>query len=307
MRNSHRTTSIWWKFPLFLFTFPVWLVTWPFVRTANAVDSAFLSYLTSRVMRDRDRIYSIKFVWYSDSVYLHPMIWGSLILYFVASAGTASTSWLLLYWFIGLLVCFVTVMYNFNVLRTAMLAIGVVALLGVAYISTIELSWNPLAELANHIAGLAADVTPGFYLASAYFFGALIVSEVIWAWLFHRVEIDEAYIYEHKFLWGTTREPIFARALRREIKDLLELVLLGAADIEHRTRNGTKRFKNVPLASLWLGSAIDLLLDHRRPEQVALERKIRDEEAEQARLDDAFHRGHDWEEIEMEEEDVTVP
>ncbi len=43
-----------------------------------------------------------------------------------------------------------------------------------------------------------------------------IAAEVVWAWLFHRVEIDESYVYEHQFLRATTREPIFARGLKRE-------------------------------------------------------------------------------------------
>ena len=61
---------------------------------------------------------------------------------------------------------------------------------------------------------------------------------MIWAWLFNRVELDESYVYEHRFLQGTSREPIFARGLKRETKDLLELLILGAGDIQHRTKNG---------------------------------------------------------------------
>jgi two-component system sensor histidine kinase KdpD len=84
----------------------------------------------------------------------------------------------------------------------------------------------------------------------------LIVAEVVWAWMFNRVELDESYVYEHRFLKSTTREPIFARGLKRETRDLLELLILGAGDIEHRTKTGAKRFKNVPGASLGLGRAI---------------------------------------------------
>ena len=50
----------------------------------------WLSYLFGRVLRDESRIYSIKFIWYGDSVYLHPMIWGSVVLYFVQTAAAKS-------------------------------------------------------------------------------------------------------------------------------------------------------------------------------------------------------------------------
>ena len=307
--RSREKSSLWWKFPFSLVTFPLWFLTWPLMQAVKLIDERFLSYLVSRVVRDKNRIYTIKFIWYGDSIYLHPMIWGSVILYFVAQSGAVATGWLLLYWFIGFLVCYVTVIYNFNVIRTAMLAVGIVALLGATYFSTMELAWNPLADLAHHVKSTGAEVSPGFFLVASYFFAALIVSELVWAWLFNRVEIDESYVYEHRFMWGTTREPIFARALRREIKDLLELLVLGAADIEHRTRSGYKRFKNVPFASLWLGAAIDSLLDHRRPEQVAFESKRDEDAAELARLDDALHDDdHGWEDpAEYEEDSITAP
>ncbi len=287
-RIHQATVPFWWKFPVSVVSFPLWLLTWPFLQLIKVIDQHFVSYLSSRVLRDSDRIYSIKFVWYNDSIYLHPMIWGSFILYFVAQASLLAPGWLILFWFMALLLSYITVMYNLNVLRASMLAVGVVAVLGVSYFSTMELQWNPLAEATHYISSLGAEVSPGFFLASGYFFSVLIVSEVIWAWLFHRVEIDESYVYERKFLLAATREPIFARGLKREIKDLLELLVLGAADIQHRTRNGYKRFKNVPFASLWLGTALDKMLDHRRPEQVKLERSMRDQD-DQSRLDDALH------------------
>ena len=291
VRNSVR--PIWWKIPAVLFGYPLRLLAWPLVRAWQVLHRNFLSYLFSRVLRDENRIYSVKFIWYGDSVYLHPMIWGSLILFLLAQT-VVGTGWLLLLWFIGLFICYMTVMYNFNVVRSSILATGVLAFLGATYFSTIELAWNPLAALARHVAWLNADVTPGFFLGSAYFFAALICFEVIWAWLFHRVEIDESYVYEHQFLSGTTREPIFARGLKRETKDLLELLLLGAADIQHRTKKGVKRFKNVPFASLWLGSALDAMLDYRRRGQVIMERKLKDDEDDQVRIEDAFQEA-DWE------------
>jgi len=112
----------------------------------------------------------------------------------------------------------------------------------------------------------------------------------VWAWLFHRVEIDESYVYEHQFMVSTTREPIFARGLKRETRDILELILLGAGDIQHRTRKGYKSFRNVPFASLWLGTAIDSLLDFRRrvePETTS----TTDDEATLVRMSDA-NRDH---------------
>ena len=178
-------------------------------------------------------------------------------------------------------------MYNFNVIRSAVLGVVLVALFGLAYVATVELSWNPMTAITSHLIRLEAGVTPGFYITAAYLFGALIASEVSWAWLFHRVEIDESYIYEHGFLQGSTREPIFARGMKRETKDLLEVLLLGAADIQHRTKNGYKRFKNVPFASLWLGTSIDSLLDYRRKGETSLKKNTEDEE-ELVRVQDSI-------------------
>ena len=264
------------------------IILWPLTTGFRLLHKHWISYVTGHVLRDRDRIYSVKFIWYGDSVYLHPMIWGSFVLFLLSRSGWVPEGYLLLAWFAGLFVCYLTIMYNFNVVKMSVLAVGLVALFGLAYFSTMELAWNPLYALSQHLMKLEASVSSGFYIASMYVFIALISSEVIWAWLFHRVEIDESYVYEHQFLSTSTREPIFARGLRRETKDLLELLLLGAADIRHRTKNGFKRFKNVPFASLWLGSAIDGLLDYRRPGQIDLERN-QDDAAEEARISDAIH------------------
>ena len=269
------------------------ILLWPLVRLWKVLDRHWLSYLRGAVIKDQDRIYSVRFIWYGDSVYLHPMIWGSLILAGMARTTFFTPGWLLLGWFAVLFVCFLAIMYNFNVVKMAVLGVGLVAAFSLAYVSTVEFSWNPLSAIYGHIAYLEASVSPGFYVASAYMFTFLIGAEVVWAWLFHRVEIDESYVYEHQFLTTSTREPIFARGLRRETKDLLELLLLGAADIRHRTRKGFKRFKNVPFASLWVGTALDRMLDHRRPGQVKLEREAGEHDGEDARLEDAFHGDDD--------------
>ena len=265
---------------------PVWLFVWPVIGLWRSLYKHFLAYLIGAKVYDRRRVYSVKFVWYGDSVYLHPMVWGSLLLYLFAITETIPAGFVLLAWLAGLAVCYLTIMYNFNVIRTAILAVGMVALFGLAYVATVEFAWNPLTAIAGHVARLEAGVTPGFYIVTAYLFTALIASEVVWAWLFHRVEIDESYVYEHGFLQGSTREPIFARGMKRETKDLLEVLLLGAADIQHRTKNGYKRFKNVPFASLWLGTAIDSLLDHRRKGEIDLTSKSEDA-AELVRAQDA--------------------
>ena len=272
------------KMPIWLW--PFWLLAWPFVTLFQGLNKHFLSYILGRVVRDQRRIYTIKFVWYGDSIYLHPMIWGSAILWALAYAPGIASGWLLLVWFAMLFVCLMTVMYDFNVVRTATLVTGLVAFFALAYISTIEFAWNPLGALLDYIQGLKATVTPGFYGVSMYLFTLLIAAEVVWAWLFHRVELDESYVYEHKFLQGTIREPIFARGLRRETKDLLELLILGAGDIQHRTKTGHKRFNNVPFASLWLGTAIDSLLDYRRRAEVDMD--MEHDESDQATVEHAY-------------------
>lgn len=275
-----------WRSVCRLFVYPLWIVLWPFVKAAQVFHRHFLAYLLGKTVRDQHRVYSVKFIWYGDSVYLHPMVWGSALIHLLAISGVVPAGFLLLAWFVGLAICYLTIMYNFNVIRSAVLGIAVVALFGLAYVATVELAWNPMNAIVTHLARLEAGVTPGFYIASAYLFAALIASEMVWAWLFHRVEIDESYIYEHAFLQGATREPIFARGMKRETKDLLELLLLGAADIQHRTKNGFKRFKNVPFASLWLGTAIDSMLDHRRKGEITL--KQTEDDAELVRVQAAL-------------------
>jgi hypothetical protein len=286
-----RVKSVAW-----LLLLPLRVAVWPIVHGVRALDRNFVSYMTSRVLRDEERVYSVKFVWYGDAVYLHPMIWGSLILYGLSRAGLVAPGWLLLAWFVGLAVCFMTIMYNFDIIKFAVLGTALAALFGAAYFARMELAWNPLSEVARHVAGLHAQVSAGFYIASAYVFTLLIMCEVVWAWLFHRVEVDESYVYEHQFLQGVAREPIFAQGMRRETKDLLEMLILGAADIQHRTKKGFKRFKNVPLASLGLGRAIDTLLDHKRKGEIRLRRKDEDD-ADQVRIQDAMQESvEDWDE-----------
>ncbi len=260
-----------------LLLLPLKIIAWPFLFLCRFLYEHWLSYVLGRVRRDEDRVYSVRFVWYGDSVYLHPMVWGSLVLFFVVKSDVFAAGWPLLVWFILLAVCFLTVIYNFNIVKASILIVCIVAVLSLAYVSNAEWEWNPLRALAGHIEWLHVEVTQGFYVVAAYVFAMLISAEVLWAWLFNRVEIDEAYVYERRFLQSTAREPIFARGLKRETKDLLELVIMGAADITHRTQKGSKVFKNVPGASLGLGTALDKLLDHRRPDEIRMERKKRGE------------------------------
>ncbi len=244
-QSAHKSSPLW--------LLPFKIIAWPFVVFFRFLYKHWFSYLIGRVLRDENRIYSIKFVWYGDTVYLHPMIWGSLILFFVTKSGVFSSGWPLLAWFVLLVVCFLTVMYNFDILKTAVLGVSIIAVGALAYISKLQWDWNPLRWIADKVRELNVSVEPGFYVASAAVFTLLICGELIWAWLFNRVELDESYVYERKFLQGTTREPIFARGLKRETKDLLELLILGAADIQHRTKNGYKRFKKRARSVAWPG------------------------------------------------------
>ncbi len=266
---------------------PLKIIFWPFAFLWNTLYKNWLSYLFGKVLRDDRRIYSIKFIWYGDSVYLHPMIWGSVILFFVVKSGVIGAGWPVLIWFVMLGICFLTVIYNFDIFKAAILFVSIVAVFSLAYVSNAQWEWNPLGWVRNYIEHLDVVVSEGFYIASAWVFALLISAEVIWAWLFNRVELDESYVYERRFLQSTSREPIFARGLKRETKDLLELLILGAGDIKHRTKNGYKRFKNVPGASLGLGRAIDSMLDHRRPGQIKLERGNQDD-ADQVLPSDAY-------------------
>lgn len=269
---AHAQTPLW--------LLPLKILAWPFMALGKYLYTHWISYLIGRVVRDKDRVYSIKFIWYGDSVYLHPLVWGSLVLFFVSKSEVFDPGWPLLIWFVMLAVCFLTVMYNFDVLKAGVLVVCIVAVFSLVYVSKVEWEWNPLRAVSEHVKSIGATVSPGFYVVAAYTFAVLIAAEVLWAWFFNRVEIDESYVYEHRFLKSTSREPIFARGLQRETKDLLELLILGAADIKHRTKTGYKTFTNVPAASLGLGAAIDSMLDFRRPGEIALDRKMRGETAD---------------------------
>ena len=268
------------------------VLLWPFVFAWHVLYRNWLSYVFGQVLRDDRRVYSIKFIWYGDSIYLHPMTWGSVVLFFVAKSGVVDAGWPLLIWFILLAICFLTVIYNFDILKAGVLLICVVAVFGMAYISSREWEWNPLSWVSGYVSNLHVTVSDGFYIAAAWVFVLLISAEVVWAWMFNRVELDESYCYEHRFLQGTSREPIFARGLKRETKDLLELLILGAGDIVHRTKNGFKRYKNVPGALLGLGKAIDSMLDYRGTAEWKNTRS-RDDDAEQVMVNDAFPEMHD--------------
>ncbi len=273
-KNEAGSSSTHSETPLWLMPFKI--LAWPFIALSRYLYEHWISYLIGRVVRDEDRVYSVRFVWYGDSVYLHPMVWGSVILFFVTKSQVFTQGWPLLVWFILLAVCFLTVIYNFDIIKAGVLLVCIVAVFSLAYIANVQWHFNPPRVVAQHIQRLAPTVSPGFYVVVAYLFAVIIAAEVIWAWLFNRVEIDESYVYEHRCMQSTSREPIFARGLTRETKDLLELLILGAADIKHRTRTGQKTFKNVPAASLGLGRALDKLLDFRRPGEIELERKMRD-------------------------------
>lgn len=255
------------------------LLIWPLVALFRFLDEHLFSYLLGRVRRDADRVYSVRFIWYGESVYLHPLVWGSLVLFFVAQSQVFTPGWPLLVWFVLLAGCFLTVMYNFDIVKAGVVAVSMIAVFGLAYVANAEWAWNPLSALAAHLAHLNATVSPGFYVAATYVFALLISAEVLWAWLFNRVEIDESYVYERRAFQSTSREPIFARGLKRETKDLMELLILGAADISHRTKSGQRTFPNVPGASLGLGRALDALLDFRRPGEIELDRKLRGDAA----------------------------
>src|SRR3990170_584765 len=110
-----------------LWLMPLKIIAWPFVALARYLYNHWISYLIGRVLRDEDRVYSIKFIWYGDSVYLHPMVWGSAVLFFVTKSEVFSPGWPLLVWFIALAVCFLTVMYNFDIVKASVLLVCVVA------------------------------------------------------------------------------------------------------------------------------------------------------------------------------------
>ena len=119
--------------------YPLWILTWPFVQLCKTFYTHFLAYLLGAVVRDKRRVYSVKFIWYGDSVYLHPMVWGSLLLSLLSLSERVPAGFVLLAWFVSLFVCFMTIMYNFNVIRSAVLVTGLIAFFGLAYFATVRI------------------------------------------------------------------------------------------------------------------------------------------------------------------------
>ena len=179
--KTHTALSFVLKVLKLMLITPLQIAFWPFASAGNFVHRNFLSYVLGYVVKDKKRIYSIRFVWYGDSIHLHPMIWGSLIMYALTTAGVMTAGWALLSWFVLLFLCYVTILYNFDIIKCVTLAVGVIAFFGAAYFATVELSWNPLAVAADHIRFLDASVSPGFFVAAAYVFLGLIFSEIVWA------------------------------------------------------------------------------------------------------------------------------
>ena len=64
-----------------LWLLPLKILAWPFVFVWRLLYKNWLSYVFGSVLRDENRVYSVKFIWYGETVYLHPMVWGSLVLY----------------------------------------------------------------------------------------------------------------------------------------------------------------------------------------------------------------------------------
>ena len=154
-KNQSESSSTRPGTPLWLM--PLKIIAWPFVALSRYFYDHWISYLIGRVLRDEDRVYSIKFIWYGDSVYLHPLVWGSLVLFFVTKSDVFTPGWPLLVWFIMLAVCFLTVMYNFDIIKASVLLVCVVAVFSLAYIANVQWEWNPLRVLAHHIENLEPE------------------------------------------------------------------------------------------------------------------------------------------------------
>lgn len=229
-------------------------------------DDRYLSFVRGQVTRDTyGKAVHVRFCHYSPIVYLHPLVWASLLLGCFATAG-ATPEWLILIWFLLVLVVTMTALEDIDIFRAVSLGLLILVVLLAAWVSTLKFAWNPLATVADVFRSLHVAVTPGFYFAVAMGSGAVVAGPLIYAWLYNRVEIDRAYVMEYRFLKGVTREQIYARAVRRDPKDLGEVLLLGAADIVVNTRSGhVYRYANVPGAAAWLARAFDTVLDVQQP------------------------------------------
>ena len=104
--------------------------------------------------------------------------------------------------------------------------------------------------------------TSGFFLMSALFWTIIVIPTVIECWLNRRIELDSKYVQERRFMRSTARYPLFARKVQREVSDMLEWVLLGAADVHIAVQGGARLYRNVPGAGRRLSRPLDDVVDY---------------------------------------------
>jgi hypothetical protein len=248
----------------------VWWTTWPLRTPLSWWWQNFGEFIVGRVHRRQDgRVERVKFCSYEDPVYFAPMIVISLAL-------AALTNWppalpfgweitpvfLMFVWWTALGFCVLTIALDINFWKLIGVAVTTAGVLAFSYVSSRELGVDFLAEMGIFLRSLNAEATSGFFLMSALFWTIIVIPTVVECWLNRRIELDSKYVQERRFMRSTARYPLFARKVQREVSDMLEWALLGAADVHIAVQGGVRLYRNVPGAGRRLSRPLDEVVDY---------------------------------------------
>ena len=250
-------TSIWWVLHWICWPIRVW---W----------QHFGSYIFGSMCRTKDsrKVYEVRFCHYGDTVYFLPMVLGSFVLALIRWLTPASPEVLMFVWWGLFAFSLITITQDLNIWKMVVVALLIVGAWALSYVSMHEIGWDFLVSLGNCLRALNATASAGFFTMGGLVFTVIVAPTLIVAWLNHRVKIDYKYVYEFRFMRKTSRLPIFARGVERDISDLGEWIVMGAADIRARTERGTRNYQNVPGAGRRLAEALDSVLDYKPPGSV---------------------------------------
>ena len=126
------------------------------------------------------------------------------------------------------------------------LVASIAGIVAFSYVSSKEFGVDFLAEVGSFLKSLNAEATSGFFLMSGFVWTAIVIPTVVEAWLNRRIELDNKYVQERRFMRSTARYPLFARKVERDVSDMIEWALLGAADVNIAVHGGVRLYKNVP-------------------------------------------------------------
>jgi hypothetical protein len=116
--------------------------------------------------------------------------------------------------------------------------------------------------MGKFLRSLNAEATSGFFMMSALFWSVIVIPTLGESWLNRRIEVDSKYVQERRFMRSTARYPLFARKVARDVSDMFEWALMGAADVHIAVQGGVRLYRNVPGAGRRLAGPLDEVVDY---------------------------------------------